>query len=619
MDFRILGPLEVVDDERVLDVGGGKQRDVLALLLIHANEVVSNDRLVEGLWPDQRPPSATKIVQAHVSRLRKALAIPGDGILLTRGNGYMLHVEPGQLDVDRFRGLLDAGREALAAGHAGEAAEHLRQALALWRGPPLADFTYDSFAQEEIARLEDLRLAALEERIEADLALGRHSDVLPELEELVRRYPLRERVRGQLMLALYRCDRQAEALEVYRDGRRRLADDLGLEPSPSLQQLERAMLTHDPALEAPTRRSRREAKERRGGLLVAAGALLLIAAAIAVAVIELTGSGKARGLAAVAPDSVGVIDPQTSTIVGQIPVGTAPTAIATGRSGVWVVSQQDRTVTRIDPRTRTTRTIATQDRPPVDVAVGEEAVWLLMSNRTGLGGGPARIGRVDPGLGQLVDTIPIGTGSFGFGSGPVQSLAADGGSLWVMAGEVKTAVTRIDETTQSVSPTFTTDEPNYGFNSGSAGGVPGSSGIAVGRDAIWVGSDAGVIRIARDLSTVMATVRLGVPIPTAISIGEGAVWVAARPGYRCDPCETVGTGTLTRIDPATNDHVATIPIGGNPAALAVGEGSVWVADPATRAVIRVNPHTNLVDERIKVGGRPRGIAVGAGAVWVSVG
>jgi DNA-binding SARP family transcriptional activator/streptogramin lyase len=610
----------VVDDERVLDVGGGKQRSVLALLLIHANEVVSSDRLIDGLWPDRQPPSATKIVQAHVSRLRKALAVPGDGILLTRGNGYVLHVQPGQLDVDRFRRLLDAGREALGAGEPGNAAEKLREALALWRGPPLVDFAYDSFAQDEIARLEGLHLAALEERIEADLALGRHAEVLPELEELVRRHPLRERVRGQLMIALYRCGRQAEALEVYREGRRVLADELGLEPSPTLQQLERAILTHDSVLRAPALRSRQEAKARRGGLLVAAGALLLIAAAIAVAVIQLTGSGNARGLAAVAPDSVGVIDPRTNAIVRQIPVGAAPTDIATGPSGVWVVSQQDRTLTRIDPETRTvTRTIPTEDRPPVDVVVGEKAVWLLMSSRTGLGGGAAQIGRVDPGLKQLVDTIPIGTGPFGFGSGPVQSLAASGGALWVVSPSVRTAVTRIDETTQKVSPTFTAGDPNFGFNSGSAGGVPGSSGIAAGRGAIWVGSDAGVIQIAPDLSSVMHTVRLSVPIPTAISVGEGAVWVAARPGYHCCPAETVGTGTLTRIDPVTRDTVATIHIGGNPAGLAVGEGSVWVADPATRSVIRVNPHTNQVEERIRVGGQPRGITVGAGAVWVSVG
>ena len=210
----------MLDGERVLDVGGGKQRGVLALLLLHANEVVSSDRLIEGLWPEQQPPSAAKIIQAHISRLRKALAVPGDGILLTCGNGYQLRVEPGQLDVDRFRRLLDEGRTNSAQAIPKALPRRSASALPL-RGPPLADFAYDSFAQEEIARLEDLHLAALEERIDADLALGRHDDVLPELEHLVRRHPLRERLRGQLMLALYRADakpRRSTSIAT-RDGR----------------------------------------------------------------------------------------------------------------------------------------------------------------------------------------------------------------------------------------------------------------------------------------------------------------------------------------------------------------------------------------------------------------
>src|SRR5262245_36802948 len=219
MDFRILGSLEVLEGERVLDVGGGKQRSVLALMLLHANEVVPTDRLIDELWPDEAPRSAAKIVQVHVSRLRKALDGVGEGILLTRGHGYELRIASGELDVDRFRTLLEDGRTALAANEPDRAADTLGKALALWRGPPLADFTYESFAQDEIGRREELRLAALEERVEADLALGRHDAVVQELEGIVAKHPLRERLRGQLMLALYRSGRQAEALEVYRDAR----------------------------------------------------------------------------------------------------------------------------------------------------------------------------------------------------------------------------------------------------------------------------------------------------------------------------------------------------------------------------------------------------------------
>src|SRR5262249_17835942 len=190
--------------------------------------------------------------------------------------------------------------------------------------PPLADFTYESFAQQNIARLEELHVAALEERIDADLALGRHNVVVPELEQLVTQHPLRERLRGQLMLALYRSGRQAEALEVYRDARRTPADHLGLEPSPNLQQLERAILSHDEVVQPPTPTSARERTRRRGGLAIVAGALILVAAAIGVAIIELTGDGP-KGLASLAPDTVGVIDPATNKIVGQISVGSEPT------------------------------------------------------------------------------------------------------------------------------------------------------------------------------------------------------------------------------------------------------------------------------------------------------
>jgi DNA-binding SARP family transcriptional activator len=244
MEFRILGPLEVVEQDAPLRLGGGKQRALLAVLLLHANEVVSTDRLVEELWGEDRPPTAAKIVQVYVSQLRRLLA---DGTLLTRRPGYVLRVEPADLDLARFEQLVAEARTSEPAA----AAEKLREALALWRGPPLADFAYEQFAQTEIARLEELRLAAVEARIAADLELGRHAELVGELEALVSEHPLRERLRGQLMLALYRCGRQAEALEAYRRGRRLLADELGLEPNVELQELEKAILVQDPSLAPP--------------------------------------------------------------------------------------------------------------------------------------------------------------------------------------------------------------------------------------------------------------------------------------------------------------------------------------------------------------------------------
>jgi predicted ATPase len=231
MEFRLLGPLEVVADDGVFGIDAHKPRAVLAVLLLHANEIVPSEQLIEALWSGSPPASAKKLLQTYVSQLRKEL---GPKWIVTKGPGYFVPIAPGELDVERF--------------------EHLRgsqphEALALWRGAPLADFTYDSWAQPEIARLAEARLGTLEERIDLDLARGRHAALIAELEALLESHPLRERLRGQLMLALYRCGRQAEALATYRDGRRRLVDELGIEPSASLQRLEQAILRQDPALE----------------------------------------------------------------------------------------------------------------------------------------------------------------------------------------------------------------------------------------------------------------------------------------------------------------------------------------------------------------------------------
>jgi DNA-binding SARP family transcriptional activator len=244
MDYRILGPLELAEAGHPLRLGGPKQRLLLAHLLLHANEVVSADVLIDRLWGDAAPPTAAKIVHVQVWRLRKAL---GKGALDTRPPGYLLRVRPEELDLTRFERLVAEARAAEPAA----AAEKLRDALALWRGAPLADLAFEQSLSVEIARLEELRLIALEEQVEADLALGRHAELVPDLETLVREHPLRERLRGHLMLALYRAGRQAEALDVYRRTRELLVEELGLEPGPPLQELERAILAHDPALAAP--------------------------------------------------------------------------------------------------------------------------------------------------------------------------------------------------------------------------------------------------------------------------------------------------------------------------------------------------------------------------------
>jgi predicted ATPase/DNA-binding SARP family transcriptional activator len=245
MEFRILGPLEVWDGGREVSLGGPKPRALLALVLLNANKVVPADRLIDELWGEDSPENAAAALRVTVSRLRKALP---QNVLTTRSPGYVVRVEPDALDLQHFERLVDEGRSMLARGLAADASARLRDGLSLWRGPALADFAYETFAQAAIARLEEIRLAAVELRIEADLALGRHDELVGELEALVAEHPLRERLRRYLMAALYRSGRQADALDAYKDARRALVDELGIEPSPVLQELERAILRQDPAL-----------------------------------------------------------------------------------------------------------------------------------------------------------------------------------------------------------------------------------------------------------------------------------------------------------------------------------------------------------------------------------
>jgi predicted ATPase/DNA-binding SARP family transcriptional activator len=255
MEFRILGALEALDEGRGIALGGARQRALLAIFLLHPNEILTSDRLVDELWGEHPPVGATKALQVQISRLRKILLAadsndPG-GVLVTREQGYELRLEPDRLDANRFQRLLTDGRTQLATGRPDLASATLEQALSLWRGTPLPEFAYESFAQSEIARFEELHVDAHEQLVEAKLALGRHAEVVAQLETLIGEQPYREGLRAQLMLALYRCDRQADALQAFQDARRTLVEDLGIEPGERLRMLERGILDQDPSLAAP--------------------------------------------------------------------------------------------------------------------------------------------------------------------------------------------------------------------------------------------------------------------------------------------------------------------------------------------------------------------------------
>jgi DNA-binding SARP family transcriptional activator/pimeloyl-ACP methyl ester carboxylesterase len=266
MDFRILGPLEVRDGDRELRLRGGKQRALLALLLVNANRTLALDRIVDELWGEDVPETAQKMVQIYVSQLRKSLP---PGMLHTRPPGYALVLERAQLDLHRFETAAGEARTALEGGRVRQAADGLREALSLWRGPALAEFASEPFAHREGARLEELRIAALESRLEADLALGDHHAAVGELEALIAQHPLRERLRAQHMLALYRSSRHAEALASYQAFRRTLAQDLGIEPSASLRELERLMLQQDSSLELAAAETRAAAPAPATGTVAA--------------------------------------------------------------------------------------------------------------------------------------------------------------------------------------------------------------------------------------------------------------------------------------------------------------------------------------------------------------
>jgi DNA-binding SARP family transcriptional activator len=341
IEIRLLGPLEVWKGGRRLELGS-RQRALLAILALHPNDVVSSDRLIDGLWDGRPPPTAGKVLQNLVSQLRRALDPDHTGVLATQAPGYVLRVDPSAIDRDRFVRLVGEGQAVLERDPA-LAAARLGEALELWSGEALPEFAYERFAQTEIARLEELRLTALEGRIDADLALGRHGSVVAELEALVAAHSLRERFRRQLMLALYRSGRQAEALAQYREARALLLAELGLEPSPQLKQLEQAILSQDPSLGSPPKLPPRPLRTRRRRIWAVVGALALAGVAAVVAVLILRDAPvTVRG------DSLVKIDARTNAIVDVIPVGREPGPIAVAGRYVVISSAKDNTLWRVD-------------------------------------------------------------------------------------------------------------------------------------------------------------------------------------------------------------------------------------------------------------------------------
>ena len=551
-EFRILGPFEVVEQGHALALGGPRQRAVLAMLLLQRGQVVTTDRLIDELW-DERPPRAPeKTIQVYVSRLRKIL---GGGMLETSGRGYRLAISADQVDADRFDYLSGEGRAALAGGEPARASELLHTALDLWRGPALADLAGQGFAQRDIERLTDLRLATVEERIEAELALGGGGGLVSELEVLVAANPLRERLRGQLMLALYRSRRQAEALDAYRSGRSLLIDELGLEPGRELRDLQARILQHDPGLNPPARTvgsenghanqaialppaDLRVARSRTPAVAPVAAILALAAAVIVAVLVTSQGGTAAIGRALRAP-GLGVFDDRSGQPLSAAALAGVPTRLASAFGSVWATSYDAGTLVRIDAEKST-----------------------------------------------VIQTVPIGTGATG--------VAAAAGDLWV-ADSLTDQVDRVDAGTDQVVQTI------------QIGSDP--TDVAAGGGSVWVTNtaDGTVSRIDPLTGAVVKVIPVG-PSPDGLAVGDGSVWVALG-----------GASGVARLDPRSDAVAQTILVGSGPSAIAVGHAGVWVANTLASTVSLINPRRDAVVLTRAVPGAPDAVAATGSSAWIAGG
>src|SRR6266545_3693948 len=546
MLYRVLGPLEVRDGEESLPLAGAKQRALLALLLLHANRVLSRDRLIDELWGDEPPATAVTSLQVYISRLRKLLPA---GALATRPPGYLLEVEPEELDLRCFERLLAAGHEALAEGDAERAARVLHEALALWRGPALAEFAFEPFAQAEIGRLEDLRLAAVEERIEADLALGRHAEVIGELEALVAENPHRERLRGQLILALYRSGRQAEALDGYQEARRAL-DELGIEPSAALRRLEKRILTQNKTLDLPPPRRRREPSVP-GEPAPPPAPLEHKLVTVLFADLTLTDEEEQD------PESAGAfLDRLHSEAAAEIEAagGTVEKGIAgalLATFGAPSARQQDHAVRAVSAA------LATRNR--LSDVFGDE-----LSLRMGVESGEVILGRP----GSFVTGTPV--------------VAAARLVRLAQPGEVVVG----DRAATATAGAFELQR----------------------RDGAYalVGALAPT-RSPAQLARRRTRRRLLVLAGALLAIAAIAAVVAYA--TRETPI-TVPPNSLGIIDPKTNKVVGYVTVGDAPDAVAAGEGAVWVANLGDRTLSRVDSKRSTLAKTISLNATPTGLTVG---------
>jgi YVTN family beta-propeller protein len=585
--FRILGRFEALVDGRPLDLLRRRERALLGVLLLNLGEVVSVDALIDSVWGERAPASARHLVHEYVSRIRGAF---GDGSLIaTRAPGYVVERDACELDAALFGKLVREARSAVAVDDLADALKAFDEALALWRGDTLSDVALEGDARSAATSLDGQRRAAQSERVDVALALGQHHRLIPELDRAVAAEPLDERLRRQLMLALYRDGRQADALERYREGRRTLVDQVGIEPGAELRALEQAILRHDPALTLPSAAGSSAANDetsppasRRRIGLAAAAALVVIAG---LATIAAFAARKAPSTTApIRGDAVAVVDATHARLLGSVPVIGPPGAIAYGAGAVWVSSPDARTVLRISPESR--RVIAS-----VPLGVAAQSLAVAGSSVWAVGSGPndefLTLERIDPTFASasIVRRLPV------VATGDRASLSARGGNLLV-APSLGGLLTRIDARDGRILRQV---DPNAA-----------PSAAALGFGSSWLVYTEADLVVRVDSSGAITQIPVGRE-PSAIAVGKHAVWVA-----------NALDGTVKSIDPATASTITTVRVGSAPAAIAEDGGSIWVANAGDGTLTRIDEGTGRPSARVTVGGSPQSLVVADGKVWASV-
>jgi ABC-type transport system substrate-binding protein/DNA-binding SARP family transcriptional activator/DNA-binding beta-propeller fold protein YncE len=630
-EFRVLGPLEVRRAGEVVAVGGPRQRLLLARMLCSANQVVRRDELLH-LLDEGTSPDPGRALRVQVSRLRKVLdPDPTHRRLTLRPTGYVLQVEPGELDVAEFEFLTEQGRQLAAEGRPELAVDAFRRAERLWRGPPFGELETDPSAVVEIHRLKELRTGAAEERIDIELSLGRHAAVCAELEGLVADHPFRERLRRQLMLAMYLSGRQADALSVYRDGRELMRTELGLEPAPDLQLLQQIILRHEPvlngtpspsphvdpptsgvsapgllehqAVESATGRARGSDPEH--GQPAAASPsphrVRLVTVVLAVvctfglgAVVAVRGgdggdpAAPRQPVALTSHHWVALLDQDSGAVLATVPLSARPADLTTGADSVWVAEPAAGMVVRINPERRAVMAAIPVGQRPLRLAASGEQVWVA--------DGRARtISRVDGTRDAVAQTVAVGYR-------PVD-LDADSRGVWLL-DPVRGAVDRVQEGTGEVRRLAVTGS--------------GASGLAVTAGTIWVTNrDRGTVE-GVDIRTgaIGSIVHVG-DGPTGVAVDEQGVsdrvWVLDRLDAALTLVRTDSAGDSASGIAGGNRMV--VPVGGAPVGLAASGGIVWVADRGG-ALWRVDPDRPSTTLQVRLRGDVDAVASGPG-LWVA--